>query len=372
MTLAYQLAQSPLRGRSILIVDRDTKALNDRSWTYWTTTYTPLDHLVYRSWDRAAVVGNSFQQVYDLRPYQYKMMRGIDFYQGMREALQTVPGITFLKGRVGDVSDSKDPGVAQAVIDGIPYGAKYIFDSTFSPKEMIKGPDRYHYFLQHFKSWEIETFEDVFDPHTATLYDFRVPQKDCPRYFSILPYTRRRGRVQYTLISEHTLKPHEYDRAIADYLEKNLHIQRYRTEAVEMGAVPLSDRPYPRRLGKRVIAIGTKGGSVHPWSGYAFQRIQKDTAAVIYSLINYGHPFQVPGKPAYFRTFDMLMLRLMQQEGHLFSQLFIHLFKKNTIQDIFRYIDQDASFGDSLKLVASLPRKPVVRALLQVKLLRKA
>lgn len=371
LSLAYQMAQTRLRERSILIVDRETKTQSDRTWCFWSHGHTPLDHLIYRSWDQAAVISDTFQEVYDLRPYQYKMMRGIDFYRGMHEALAEIPGITFRQGRVGETGDSKDPGTGQAVIDGEPYGAKYVFDSTFMPKDLIKGPSGHHYLLQHFKSWEIETPGDTFDPHTVMLYDFRIAQRGSLRYFSILPFTKRRARVQYTLVSPQTLKPHEYDREIADYLENVLKTPHYRTEAVETGAVPLSDRPYPRKLGKHVMAIGTKGGCVHPWSGYAFQRIQRDTAAIVSSLVNQGHPFYAPANPGYFRLFDTLMLQLMYRRGDLVKPILIRMFKRNSIQKIFRFLDQECSMSEALELAASLPRRPFIEAFLRVKLLRK-
>jgi lycopene beta-cyclase len=35
LSLAYHLINSPLRDRSILIVDKDAKQQNDRTWCFW-------------------------------------------------------------------------------------------------------------------------------------------------------------------------------------------------------------------------------------------------------------------------------------------------------------------------------------------------
>src|SRR5512133_54401 len=143
--LAYQMAMSSLRGKSVLIVEREAKDHNDRTWCFWTDQNTVLDHLIYHPWRQAEFIGPRFQQVYDLDPYQYHMIRGIDYYQGLRQSLNEIPGMQFMQARVSEVSDTSDGEAAQAIINGAPYGAKYAFDSTFKPSDFFKGPARYHY-----------------------------------------------------------------------------------------------------------------------------------------------------------------------------------------------------------------------------------
>ena len=71
------------------------------------------------------------------------------------------------------------------------------------------------------------------------------------------------------------MKPHEYDRAIAEYLETVLKIEKYRTLSIETGVIPMTDRPFPRKLGERIMAIGTKGGMVKPSSVMPFSASRK-------------------------------------------------------------------------------------------------
>lgn len=369
--LAYEMAMSPLRGLPILVVDRDTKERNDRTWSFWSDRPTRFDHLVYHSWEQIEVVSEHYQEIFDIRPYQYRMIRGIDFYQGMREALSEVPGIRFMQARVSEVGDTKDKTGARVIINDEPYGARFAFDSIFKTSDYYSGPKGSHYLKQHFKGWEIETPGDCFDPLTVTMFDFRTPQKGSMRFFYILPFTRRRALVEYTIFSADPLKPHEYDRAIAEYLENVRHIGRYRTDSVETGVIPMTDRPFPRQLGRRVMAIGTKGGLVKPSSGYAFLRIQKDAAAIVESLTSFGHPFQVPASPWRYRLYDTIMLQVMYRQGGLMKDIFTRLFQRNAIQEIFRFLDEVASPEDNLRLLASLPTGPFLKALFRVKLLRK-
>lgn len=369
--LAYQMAMSNLRSQSVLIIEREAKDRNDRTWGFWSDMPTRFEHLVYHRWDQAEVVSNTFHRKYDLAPYQYRVIRGLDYFQGLREALSSVPQVKYLQARVTEITDSREKTFAQVMADDSPVGASWVFDSIFKPSDFSRGPARYHYLKQHFKGWEIETPVDTFDPRVVTLYDFRTPQKDSLRYFQILPFSRRRALVEYTVNSANLLKPHEYDRAIADYLENVRKIPRYRTQYVETGVIPLTDMPFPRRIGERVMAIGTRGGMVKPSTGYAFLRMHKDSEAIVNSLYNHGHPFNVPASPWHYRCFDSLMLQLMHRQGARMKGIILRLFKNHSIQDIFRFLDEEATFAENMRLFSSLPAKPLFKALIRVKLLRK-
>lgn len=369
--LAYEMATSSLRGKRILVVDRENKDRNDRTWCYWSEQPTRFDHLAYRTWDQLEVVSPDYQETFDIRPYQYRMIRGIDFYQAVRSSLIEVPGVEIKQGRVGEIKDTKDQQGVQVMIDEEPFAARWAFDSVFKPSDFANGPKEYHYLKQHFKGWEIETPVDSFDPRVVTMFDFRTPQKGSMRFFYVLPLTRRRALVEYTLFSADLLKDHEYDQAISEYLEKTRQITSYRIDAVEKGIIPMTDRPFRRQLGRRVMAIGTKGGLVKPSSGYAFLRIQKDASAIVRSLESEGHPFQVDDTPSRYRLFDSLMLQVMYRQGHQMVEIFTRLFQRNRIQDVFRFLDESAPPLDNYRLISSLPKTPFLTALLRVKLLRK-
>ncbi len=370
--LAYEMALSPLRGQSILLVDRDAKTLNDRTWSFLTEQPTRFDHLVYHTWDQVEIIGEHYHQVFDIRPYLYKMIRGIDFYTSMREALASTPGVHFMQARVSEIGDTQDKASASVIINEEPYAARFAFDSIFKPSNYSSGPKRYHYLKQHFKGWEIETPTDCFDPQTVTLFDFRIPQKGNLRFFHILPLTRRRAMIKLIVLSADLLKPHEYDRAIAEYLEEIRQIRRYRTDSVESGVIPITDHPFPRRLGRRVMAIGTRGGMVKPIVKSAFLRMQKDAAAIVESLTDFGHPFQVPETPRRYHLFASLFLQMIYRQGDQMKEMVPRLFQRNTVQEIFRFLDETDSVEENVRLLSTLPAGPLLKAFFRVKLLRKA
>jgi lycopene beta-cyclase len=370
--LAYELSLSSLRGKRILIVDRDAKDRNDRTWCYWSDKTTRFDHLACHTWDRVQVINKEFHKTYDLHPYRYHMIRGIDFYQSMRESLSTVPGVSSIQARIQSIADTKDHTAAEVTVSqGETYQAKWVFDSTFNPSDYYSGNQNYHYLKQHFKGWEIETPTDTFDPTTVTLFDFRTPQNGCMRFFYVLPLSKRRALVEYTLFSANLIKGKEYDQAVADYLEKVLNIPKYRVDTTEAGVIPMTDQPFPRKLEKRVMAIGTKGGRVKSSSGYAFLRIQQDSRAIVKSLLDQGHPFDVPPGAGRYRLFDTIMLHVMHRNGDRMADIFTQMFQRNSITSIFRFLDEDSPLGENIRFLSTLPKTPFIKALLKVKLLRK-
>ena len=70
------------------------------------------------------------------------------------------------------------------------------------------------------------------------------------------------------------------------------------------------------------MTIGAKAGRVKPTTGYAFLRIQQDSAAIVHSLLAEGHPFAVPADARGYRLLDSIMLAVMAGHGEQIKPLF--------------------------------------------------
>ncbi|MBN1283911.1 MAG: Lycopene cyclase [Anaerolineae bacterium] len=361
LSLAYHLIRSPLRNRSILIVDKNTKDRNDRTLSFWTDKPTLFDDIVCRSWRRLRVAGEGFDETIDLGDYRYDTIRGIDFYRFVQAALAEYPNVEFVQGTIDRIEDGGDR--ATVWVEDTPYAGKWVFDSLFNLAGFDPGA-QYRNLQQCFKGWEIETVEKAFDPETPLFMDFRAPQQGELRFFYVLPFSATRALVECVFLS-----PEGYDRALKVYVENVLGIKGYRIVSKEAGISPLSDYPFPRRAGRRVMTIGTPGGMIKPTSGYAFLRMQEDSAAIVASLLRAGHPFDVPPAPAFFRFCDSMTLRLMARCGDWLKPLFITLFRHNPVARILRFQDEATSMWENLLILATLlPRLflqfvPVERAL---------
>ncbi len=407
LSLAYHLIDSPLRDRSILIIDKDAKQQNDRTWCFWEEQPTLFDEIAYRVWHRLRFVGDDFTREYDLAPYRYQMIRGIDFYDFTRDKLSQCANITFVRGNIDRVEDGIDR--ATVIVDGQTFSGTWVFDSTLPAslrgsvptsipgveacpypsqsggllgiagnteraENQLKPPvqnGHYHHFNQHFRGWEIETDRPCFNPQLPTLFDFRTPQAGHMRFVYTLPFAENRALIEYTLFSTNLLQSEEYDAGLKAYIENGLGIQQYGIKHVEAGIIPMTDHPFPRRLGQRVMSIGTKGGRVKPSTGYAFLRIQRDSAAIVQSLVEHHQPFDVPAPRRRFGLHDSILLNIMTHHPDELKPIFTRMFKNNPLQRVFHFLDETATLGEEVGFIASLPPWRFLQALFRLKVLRR-
>ncbi|HRG94308.1 MAG TPA: lycopene cyclase family protein, partial [Chitinophagaceae bacterium] len=131
---------------------------------------------------------------------------------------------------------------------------------------------------------------------------------------------------------------------------------------IENGIIPMTNYRFPAVDG-RIIFLGTAGGQTKASSGYTFQFIQKHSARLVNSLIKKGNPFvSRPGGPARYRFYDSVLLHVLKNGLVPGDKVFTDLFKKNKPQRVLRFLDNESSLGDELKIVSSLPTWPFLKA----------
>lgn len=356
LSLAWRIAHSSLPERSILIVDRDEKLRDDRTFSFWSDRPGPFDPAVCRAWDRLSFQAPGFERTIDLGQYRYLTIRGIDFYRLVRDDLAAHPQVAFLHAPIDQLYEINDRPVISA--GGLQYSGRWAFDSRFQTAKLARQSHNYHYLQMAFRGWEIETEAPAFDPLVATLMDFRTPAQGEMRFFYVLPFDGRRALVEYTLFSPQPSALAAGEAALERYLRTafGLHPGRdCQVRESEAGSLLITDHPFPRRLGRYTLAIGLRGGRLKPSTGYAFTRIQRDSEAILRSLENSGHPFDLPPASPLYTELDSIMLEVMHRYPDRIPQIFTALFRNNPIQRVLRFLDEDAPAGEVRSLMASLP-----------------
>ena len=366
LSLAYHIAQEPrLADKKVLLIEPEAKAQNDRTWSFWTDELGIFDSIVAHEWRKIAFRSPGFERVFDLGRYRYKTINGLDYYRFVQQALTDKPNFSVLRGTVEQL-DNTPTGVRATTATGI-FTARYGFDSRPPNLAQLKQPQKYRYLLQHFVGWEIETETDVFDPTTVEFMDFRGEQQHEARFIYVLPTAARKALVEYTLFSETPLPKAEYEAAIREYLRGTLGLSAYRVVAEEVGAIPMTDHPLPARHGAHIFNLGTLGGRAKPSTGYAFKRIQQHSARLVAALATTGHPpADATGDKWQFHLFDTLLLDIMQRRGETTRDVFRELFERNPLERIFRFLDEQTSWADNLRVMNSVTPGPFMRSIGQV------
>ncbi|WP_266367640.1 lycopene cyclase family protein [Tellurirhabdus rosea] len=355
LSLAYYLSKSQLRDRSILIIDREPKNRNDRTWCYWEQGVGPFEPIVFRQWSTVEFFGTTYSGPLNIGDYRYKMLRGIDFYQYIKAQLAAIPTIEIKQANIKRIKDTPQGGFV--LTSQAPYIADYVFDSTFPLKLNLP---RQHNLLQHFKGWVIRTEKPCFDVQRPRMMDFRIEQEGDCRFLYILPFDERTALVEYTIFNETLLAEPEYETALRRYIEQYLDTGGYEISETEYGVIPMSDEPTMESPSDHIIRIGTSGGYTKASTGYTFQRTQRYLQQLVRNLEQTGKP-QRPVNRLYqwFKMFqDSVLLNVLKYRRHSMADVFTRLYARNQPADIFRFLDEDTSVWEDLRIMSTVPLGP--------------
>lgn len=362
LSLAYYLTQSPLRDRSILLIDRDQKNRNDRTWCYWERGEGAFESILYRIWNQVEFHGPTLSGLLDMGSYRYKMLRGIDFYTFMDSHLARFSNIERRQATINRIKDTPQGGFV--IADDEPFIADYVFDSTYALNLTI--PEN-HNLLQHFKGWVIKIDQPFFDVSRPRMMDFRVPQQGDCRFVYVLPFDEQTALIEYTLFNDKLLTDAEYDNDLHQYIQNHLNGLQFDIRETEFGVIPMSDVTTQENPSKHIIRIGTSGGYTKPSTGYTFQRTQRYLRSLVDSLAQTGRPQRpVSWWQKRYKFFDSIMLNVLEKHRYPADAMFSVLYERNPAERVFQFLDEEDKFFDDLRVMNSMPKWPFTVALFDV------
>lgn len=347
--------------KKILVVDKAPKRENDRTWCFWEKQPGLFEPVVHHKWQQVHFFSNHFASLLQLEPYEYKMIRSIDFYDYVHQQALKRSNITFVYGNVEATGNAGNK--ALVVVDGLQYTADYVFNSILFGQPAV--PTGKHYLLQHFKGLLIETNAPVFNPAAATLMDFRVSQKNGTSFVYVLPLAENRALVEYTLFSKQLLELTEYTAVLHNYISTHVGAHDYTVTGEEFGVIPMTNMKFVKRVG-RVINIGTAGGQTKGSSGYTFQFIQKHSEKLVADLRQYGYiTDKEPFFEKRFQLYDSTLLNILSGNKLPGDKIFSDLFGKNPVERVLRFLDNETTLEDEINLMGTLPQGVFMKAALQ-------
>lgn len=347
LTLAHLLLGHE-DNKSVLIIEKDDKSANDRTWSFWEKEKNPFEELVYKKWSKAMVKGKSFAKTYDLAPYQYKMIKGKDFYDHLIPMIKSSERVTWIKDEVIDFGLD---GTVKTTSDQ--YKGQYVFNSTINYQNLsFKNANNV---LQHFKGWVIETPKPQFDVDIATYMDFSIDQeKDC-RFGYVLPFSPTQALVEYTLFNKILLDQEEYNIRLSKYIN-HLGIDQYEVKEEEFGVIPMTDFDFKIRESEHLFNIGILGGFAKASTGYSFLRAQKILQKMAQNLFDGKSPEKdIPHQKKRFKKYDATLLEVLTSGKFTGEDIFVNLFEKNGAHAVFKFLDEETNLTEELKIMSSTP-----------------
>jgi lycopene beta-cyclase len=362
LMLADAMIKDPFfKEKSILLLDKDSKKNNDRTWCFWEKGEGQFDSLVHKKWNHIYFAGQQFSNRFNINPYTYKMLRGIDFYESILQRIQMHPNVTFKQTEVTAVVDNGE-NVKITTSEESFIGAR-VFNSIFDYK-MATHQKEYPVLQQHFLGWFVKTKEPVFDTDQATYMDFSIEQKGNTRFMYVLPVSESEALIEYTLFSEDLLPKDEYEMAIKKYLEKDLDCSNYEITEKEMGSIPMTCYDFKEHHTQNMRYIGTAGGWAKPSTGYTFASTARKIPVLI-DFIKTRKPLNNLSFKNRFWYYDLLFLDVLYKDNANGFQIFETLFKNRNPKFIFKFLDEQTTILEDLKYIWGCPKKPFIKALWQ-------
>jgi len=407
-----------MRQPSVLVVDDARHPLDERLWASWSRGHGLLDAAVSRSWDTVTVHTGDGVRTLPLGPYRYRAVRGRDLRRAVTDVVgdpdhrdpelsrpnhsdrehRAGPGSvrwlrdTVLGARVGrgyvDVTLREGPQVR----------ARWVFDSTMTPPP---GPVPAE---MAFLGWEVETDR----PHGQDIpvfMDFRTPSLPGTLAFVyLLPLGDHRLLAEYTALrgtadprawtAPSRPDPHtgHHEQALREYLDDVVRAGDYRVRRTEHGVLPLGTTPR-RTVRSAVIPIGTPAGMIKASTGYAYRRIQKDSALLASAFVRGRGPFATAGENSggggrgtperspsgrwhasgdALRTrlggrrhpqLDRVLLEVIRREPAALQRVFHGLLRPEHIGDVLAFLDEETGLRQERRLLGAVPGGPFLAAL---------
>lgn len=357
LSLLRQINASTLAPMEITMIEPDPSAIDNRNWCQWVPVNDVSD---YHTSAWSTIHTRTHYGNYKSKASKWKYVRTTGgAYRSEVKRAASCHQVEWLNAHVSGIDyDTVNDKV-------IVTSSKGIFESDFAFTSAHIGQTTSPLW-QHFHGWEVQTDHDAFDPYSATLMDFDVPQvEDGVVFMYVLPYTSRHALVECTAFSPAAWDSPIYEQYLEAYLDDVFSLQKakYAILSEETGRIPMQSGGTVDPINPRTWPIGTLANTIKPTTGYAFTRIQQACRDIVKTWEQSGMPALPVRHSGRFLWYDKLMLDIIDKEPALMVSVFDSLFRRNSIDDIFTFLDEQSTVAHEVIMFMKLPKKPFLKAL---------
>ena len=360
MQLMYQLLQLPFEQTgTILLLERAAEPAK-KSWCFWSKEPTLYEGLVSKKWSKISFASTHKQLTESIHPYQYNYINSDDFFQFHEQVLRDSNRVKRVKAEVKELISENTH--VRVLTDQGEFNANLVYDSRI---EFDRLPESANVLWQHFKGFFIETKEAIFDTETAMLMDFSIDQGDAVHFMYVLPFSSTQALVEFTVFSKlSAYQDAEYERYLKAYIDQKFNTS-YKILRVESGRIPMTDFNFGSADDQRIRLIGSAAGAIKPTTGYAFNRIRKDTRDLVKCLDNPTLGPRTVFRKKRFRLYDKLLLMIIRDEPHQIRRVMEQLFYNNPFRRILDFLDEESSFRQEIAIFSQLPIRLFLKQVLK-------
>ncbi|GAA4825356.1 lycopene cyclase family protein [Algivirga pacifica] len=353
------IASRQLPRFKVLVLEAEATFAMNKTWCFWSKERSPL---VSHQWQHMSFCSPKRQSSRSIAPYYYHMVSSEYFFRYSYQKAKAFPSnIFFLQDKVVDIHRTVD-GVS-VTTSNHHFTASWVLNSI---PTMIDSSQYRYWLWQHFRGWVIETKQECFSPEAFTMMDFRTPQQKGVEFFYVLPFSRHKALVEFTGFSPHTFEEDYYTQRLKQYIKNTLGVEHYKITYSEGGKIPMTDYCFPRSTQEHIIHTGVAGGLAKASTGYAFANIQQDVRQLVNSLVQTGQLTPHTASRQRFQFYDLLLLHIIQHKPEKVASIMDCLFARNHYPSILKFLEEETSLIEDLRLLGSLPWAPFLQALKEI------
>lgn len=355
LMLAYRMSKDAyFDDKSVLIIDKDEKNTNDRTWCYWEKGTGEWDHLLTKSWHKIYFGSTEYSETIDLLEYTYKMLRSADLYLHLKSEILKKSNFKFINDHIQLIEDNGL--MVHITTDARNYIAKKVFSSIFDVS-ILTNQTSYPYLKQHFVGWFIKAKLPIFDENVAGFMDFDIPQYGNTRFMYVLPTSRYEALVEYTLFSEELLDFGQYEAAIKNYIQVKFKLENYIITEKEQGNIPMTCYPFSDQNTSNLMFIGSAGGWTKASTGFTFANTTRYSSLLLQFLKEDQNLKNFNIRNRYW-MYDLIFLDVLHKNNALGSKIFTSIFANNEINKVLNFLDEKGSILDDFSIMTKT--KPTI------------
>lgn len=335
--------------KRIAIIEKAQKNTNDKTYCFWSTP----DASIVK--DLSSIISYQYQfvqtnatKVQSIQDQPYYCIKSIDFYNLVQSTIASYP-IDVFEAQVDDLNPHVNH--IDIAFDSKVISCAIVFDSR--PPNFTQEANNKSFLLQSFFGYHIRLKEAVLNTDTFQMMNFDVDQSNYTQFVYNLPYATNECLVELTRFGVDTID--------VDYAKKILddkivtEFGAYEIIAEEEGCIPMTVLKHPASSDDRIIHMGARANLIKPTTGYGFKKMYEFAAA-------FENPEKAQTSKTRFAFYDHLLLIILIRWPFVGKKIFTALFQKNSIQAIFSFLEEKSAVSAEIKIFASLPILPFLRA----------
>ncbi|WP_114752625.1 lycopene cyclase family protein [Pleomorphovibrio marinus] len=362
LSLVNYVLDSPLNQKAILLIGNEGEGEKNKTWCYWAETPLAIHPSVKPlvAWKNLKFIHRDDKISTSLDHLNYYKVSAEDFYKEIWEKINQYPGITYINDFVEDILQEDGSLKIKTKNSGCFLGKK-VFNSIQLPH--MQNHSRLN---QVFLGWEIKSDRLNLNKDAVTLMHFDSKNGKEMGFTYILPFNQNHALVEYTLFSKNKLPSMDIMEAeIKKYIHSQWGITDYSITYREQGVIPMSTFPPNLKDYQNLYHIGSIAGWTKPSTGYTFHKIQTRCQSIVNNLLDdkriNKHAWERAGR---FKFYDNILLNIAYKWPEKLPEVFLDLFRKNAAKNILKFLNEETSLWEEIRLLAKLRFRIFIRSLI--------